>query len=214
MRTLTCRNWGGLGIVISLLAIVLALPATVAAQTNSGTNEEVKVIAHLPLSGIHVNEMFLQRRGNKDYLYLHRPTRQAFALVDVSKPEKPVLLERVALQEPARTQVDLDASNPLLAISVAPDDHPHPMQAKANADGQPGAASLPTETLRLLDLSNPKNPRVLKSFSGVTSFLPDDSRKLIYIVNQEGLTIVRHRQSRPMPLCTSEDALTQEPNCQ
>jgi len=215
MRTVTCRNRGGLVTVISLLAALLVLAVSVAAQFNSRTDEEVKVVAHMKLQGIHVNEMFVQHRGDQDYLYLHRPTRQAFAVVDVSKPERPVLLERAAMQEPSHTQVGVDAANPALAIAVVPEDQPRAVPAKAATGGdRTTAATLPTETLRLLDLSNPKKPRVLKSFTGVTSFLPDDSRKLIYVVSGDELTIVRHWQSQPMPLCTSEDALTQEPNCQ
>lgn len=215
MRTMTCRNWGGLVTVISLLAALLALPAILAAQSNSQTDEQVKVVAHLKLQGIHVNEMFVQHRDDKDYLYLHRPTRQAFAVVDVSKPESPVLVERATMAEASRAQVGVEMMNPALAIAVAPEEHAHAVPAKAAAseDAKP-AANLPTETLRLMDLSNPKHPRVLKMFSRVTSFLPDDSRRLIYIVSGDELTIVRHWQSRPMPLCTSEDALTQEPNCQ
>jgi len=215
MKTLTCRNWGGLGIVISLLAILLALPAVVAAQSKSGEAEEsVKVIAHIELPRMHVNSMFVQRRDDKYFLYLHRPTKQAFAVVDVTRPEKPVLVERATLSEPAHSNVQVNAAEPLLAISVTPEDNPGARAASASSGGEPAAVILPTETVKLLDLSNPKHPKTLKSFNGVTSYLPDDSRKLIYIVNQEGLTIVRHRQSQPMPFCTSADALTQEPNCQ
>ncbi len=215
MRTVTCRNWGGLAIVISLLSMMLALPSSVAAQSSPGAIEEVKVIGHLKLTGIHVNEMFVQHRNDKDYLYLHRPTRQAFALVDVTKPGKPVLIERTTLAEEPRAQVNVDAANPSLAIAVAPEDRAGVVPTKATAGGAPAqAVALPTETLRIMDLSDPKHARVLKTFAGVTSFLPDDSRKLIYIVSGDELTIVRHRQLRPMPLCTSEDALTFEPNCQ
>jgi len=215
MRTVTCRNWGGLVSMIFLLSVMMALPVALAAQSNPETTEEVKVVARMALPRIHVNEMFVQHRNDRDYLYLHRPTRQAFALVDVTNPERPVLVERATMPEPARSQVEVDAVNSALAITVTPEDHARAFPAKANFTGDSGtAAQLPTETIRLMDLSNPKHPRVLKTFTGVTSFLPDDSRKLIYIVNAEGLTIVRHRQSRPMPLCTSEDALTQEPNCQ
>jgi len=213
MKTVTSRKWGGLVIVISLLALLLQPASRLAAQTNPATEESVKVVARLALPGIHVNQMFVQHRDDKDYLYLHRPTRQAFALVDVTSPEKPVLLERAAMQGPASTNVD--PANPSLAIAVAQENQGRAVEVRTSEKGQPAAgAGLPTETIRLMDLSNPKHPRVLKTFAGVTSFLPDDSRKLIYIVNQDGLTIVRHRQTRPMPLCMSADALTQEPNCQ
>ncbi len=215
MRTETCGYRGGLVIVISLLALSLAAPATTAAQSSAGpVQEHVKVLAHLALPGMHVNEMFVQHRNDRDYLYLHRPTRKAFALIDVTRPNKPVLVERAMLSEPPHGRVDVDPNNPAIVISVAPEDHPAVAPSKAEPDAGTQPAVLPTETIRFLDLSDPQHPKTLKSFSGVTSFLPDDARKLVYIVNQEGLWIVSHRQSRPMPLCTSEDALMQDPNCQ
>ena len=215
MRTTTCRNWGGLVIVISLFAALLLVPANAAAQSRSGTAEEhVKVVAHMELPGMHVNGMFVQHRDDRDYLYLHRPTRKAFAVVDVTKAQKPVLVERETLSEPVHTRVEVSAVEPLLAIAVGPEDNAAGRPSKTNSANDPSSTVLPTETVRLLDLSDPQHPKTLKTFTGVTSFLPDDARRLIYIVNQEGLWIVSHRQSRPMPFCTSADALTQQPNCQ
>ena len=201
MRTVTCKNRGGLGTLISLLFVSLAFPAVAGAQ------EQMKVVGHLALPGIHVNGMFVQHRDGKDYLYLHRPVKQAFAVVDVSKPQKPVLVERATMAEASHAQV-VDTTNPSLAISVTAEN------AQGTSTAPVQAVSLPTETLKLLDLSDPKHPKVIKSFSGVTSFLPDDTRKLIYIQNADGLTNIHHPQVQPMPLSTSEDALTQQPNCQ
>ena len=215
MRTQTCRIRGGLVIVISLLAIVLGAPADGAAQSSTGAAEEqVKVVGHLALPGIHVNQMFTQSRDGKHYLYLHRPTKQAFAVVDVSKPEKPVLLEKATLREPPQARLDVNSDNTLLAIAVSPEGNEGASEVQAKAGASAPAALLPTETVRLMDLSDPKHPKTLKTFTGVTSMLPDDNRKLIYIVNNEGLWLVRHRQSRPMPMCSSADALIQDPNCQ
>ena len=213
MKTVTSKNWGGLVIVISLLAVSLALAATAAGQSSS-EQEQVKVVAHLDLTGMHVNEMFVQRHDDKYFLYLHRPIKQAFAVVDVTKPHKPVLVDRATLTDVPHERVEVNSLNPSLAITVAPEDRPGMTPIKGTSGGDPPALTLPTETVRLVDLTNPKQPKTLKTFSGVTSFLPDDSRRLIYIVNQEGLWIISHRQTRPMPFCTSADALTQEPNCQ
>jgi len=213
MKTVTCKNWGGLVIVISLLAVSLALAATALAQS-SPEQQQVKVVAHLDLSGMHVNGMFVQRHDGKYFLYLHRPIKQAFAVVDVTKPNKPLLVDRATLTDAPHERVEVNSLNPSLAISVSQDDRAAAASSKANPAGDPPAITIPSETVRLVDLSDPKQPKTLKSFSGVTSFLPDDSRRLIYIVNQEGLWIISHRQTRPMPFCTSADALTQEPNCQ
>ncbi|HXZ18456.1 MAG TPA: hypothetical protein VEG63_00815 [Candidatus Acidoferrales bacterium] len=215
MRTLTCRNWGGLVIVISLIAVLLALPTTAPAQHKQGDNEEsVRVVAHIELPRMHVNGMFVQQRGKKSYLFLHRPVKQAFAVVDVTKPEKPVIVERSTLAGTSEARTEVSPSAPMLAITVTPDGNPAAGAAGAKPAGEMAEVVLPSETVSLVDLSDPKHPKTLKTFKGVTSYVPDDSRKLIFIVNPEGLWVVRHWQFRPMPLCTSEDALMFEPNCQ
>jgi hypothetical protein len=215
MKTQTCMIRGGVVMVICLFAIVWAAVPGGAAQSSQGSGEEqVKLVGHLALPGIHVNSMFTQSRNGKYYLFLHRPTRQAFALVDVSKPDKPVLLEKATLTEAPLARVDVNPANPTLAIAVAPEEKGGTTAAQTNSGEAAPAVVLPTETVRLVDLSDPKHPKTLKTFTGVTSMLPDDARRLIYIVNHEGLWVVRHQQSHPMPLCTTEDALIQAPNCQ
>jgi len=42
---------------------------------------------------------------------------------------------------------------------------------------------------------------------------PEDARKLVYLVNGEGLWIASHHMTHPIPLCDSEAALTPLPNC-
>jgi len=201
--------------VITILAVMLAAVPCGAAQTGNGASEaQIKVVGHLALPEIHVNQMFTQNRDGKHYLYLHRPTRQAFALVDVTRADKPVLVEKATLQAASRSTTHVNATNSGLAIAVSPEGTAGATPAPASAGTPAPSVPLPTETVRLLDLSDPTHPKTLKTFAGVTSMLPDDSRKLIYIVNSEGLWIVRHQQVRPMPMCNSEDALIQDPNCQ
>ena len=62
--------------------------------------------------------------------------------------------------------------------------------------GTVGGSGYPTQSVRVLDLSDPANPRTLQSFSGVTSILADDEHNLIYIANNEGLWILRHEQEQ------------------
>jgi hypothetical protein len=52
------------------------------AQTPAG-QEQIKVLGHLPLESMHVNQMFVQQRGDQVYLFLHRPRKDAYAVVDV-----------------------------------------------------------------------------------------------------------------------------------
>jgi hypothetical protein len=65
-----------------------------------------------------------------------------------------------------------------------------------------------------MDLSDPKHPRTIRTFNGVTSILPDDTRKLVFIASNEGLSVLSHKQPFHLPLCTSEDAMEPDPECQ
>lgn len=74
-----------------------------------------------------------------------------------------------------------------------------------------------TETLKVLDLSDPANPRTILTFSGVTSTLADDARNLVYITNSDGLWILKHAPEQAMPwdahACRSEDASSDTASC-
>jgi len=73
---------------------------------------------------------------------------------------------------------------------------------------------LPTETVKFLDMSDPNNVTSVKTITGVTSVYADDAHELVYLVNEEGLWIVRHYMPPAEHLCGSGDALNPLPNCQ
>jgi hypothetical protein len=204
-----------LAMTVSVLLCFLAVVSRAPAQTSNNPEtasglktisgkEQIKILGHLPLNGMHVNQMFTQRRGDKVYLFLHRPTKDAFAVVDVTNPNKPSLVSRDVLQEKSGEQVQT-APGSALAIAVTPEN-----------GGQAGAApvNLPTETVQLVDMSDPKNAKSLKKFTGVTSVYSDDGRKLVYLVNGEGLWVIGHHMTHPLPMCNSEASLTPVPDCQ
>ena len=168
-------------------ALVLAAPfflpshAQVAAQ-NNGDKEMIKVVAHLTLPGSPVRQIFLQSEGSRQYVYLQQNVH--FTVVDVTDPGKAQIVERVA---PGGRLTEVGAG---LAIAVKSD--------------QPGDAPVPTQTVKLMDMTDPKNPRTAKTFAGVTSIYSDDARHLIFLTNSDGLWVIKHSQSHRLPLCTSE----------
>jgi hypothetical protein len=201
-------------ILLGLCSLVVASGVR-AQNTNPGSasgmqiptqgTEHIRVVGHLPLQNMQVNQMFVQQRGSKYYLFLHRPTKQAYAVVDVTKPENPMLTTRDTLKEASGTQVADTAPGSAFAIAVTPENAP---------ENESAAAPLHSETVQFVDMSNPKSAKTVKIFKGVTSIYPDDSRKLVYLVNGDGLWIVSHNMTHPLPLCNSESALTPEPDCQ
>jgi len=143
-----------------------------------------------------VKQILQQRRGEKGYLFLRR-AKNAFAIVHVTNAAKPVLLDRNALPEPTAGNISLPPSESALAIAFVPDRR----SGSIAAASAPGAANLPTETVRLIDLSDPQHPNTVRTFEGVTSVAIDDSRKLVFLANNGGLWIVSHRELA-LPVCS------------
>ncbi len=196
-------------VAVTLISLLAALAPAKDAPPNKPTDVPATVIAHLPLPQATGNQMLLQRENGKNYLYVQQASKQGFMIVDVSKPEKPNLLKRTADSNQA-TAGNLEMVSPDVAIAESPDKTPTTLSSSNH----------PTETVRVLDLADPRNPKTLQEFTGVTSLLPDGGHGLIYLTNNEGLWILRYNRPAPLepagkkPPCDSESAImAMPPDC-
>jgi len=192
------------------LALLLLLPAALfSASEPKPTDVPATVIAHLPLPEPTGSQMLLQRENGKHYLYVQQAAKQGFMVVDVSKPDKPSLLKRTA-ESNQSTSGNLEMVSPDVAIAEAPEKTPTTLSS----------SSRPTETVRVLDLSDPRNPKTLETFNKVTSILPDGGHGFIYLTNNEGLWILRYNHpaliepAKKKPLCDSNsEIMAMPPDC-
>lgn len=214
MKILSKPNLGNSVRTVLILLTVLAGMASTGFAKDKST-EQVSVIAHLSLSGAPVTRMFLEEEGGRQYLYIQQPSKEGFTIVDVTKPNKPNVIKRTILPN-ATASGNLQMVDGGIAIAETRDKSPEtegpgkePATAKAGGTAKP---HIP-ETIRVLDVSDPANPRTLKTFEGVTSILPDSGHHLIYITNNEGLWILRHQHERPRHLCDSEEVFSPIANC-
>jgi hypothetical protein len=191
------------GPILSAIAGAGEQPAT------KPTDLPATVIAHLHLPQATGSQMLLQKEDKKQYLYVQQVSKQGFMIVDVSKPESPTLLKRSAESNQA-TSGNLEMVSPDVAIAEAPEKTPTTLTSSSH----------PTETVRVLDLSDPHNPKTLETFNKVTSLLPDLGHGLIYLTNNEGLWILRYDRpsllepAKKKPLCDSEsEIMAMPPDC-
>lgn len=202
LRTLT---------LVFSLSLLQAFAASASEQpTSKPTDVPATVIAHLPLPQATGSQMLLQKEKGKVYLYIQQAAKQGFMIVDVSKPELPTLLKRTAESNQA-TSGNLEMVSPEIAIAEAPEKTPTTLTSNSH----------PTETVRVLDLSDPKNPKTLETFNKVTSLLPDGGHGLIYLTNNDGLYVLRYSHpsrfepAKTKPPCTSESEIqAMPPDCQ
>jgi LVIVD repeat len=190
--------------------VPVLISATVARASDPAppkpTDVPATVIAHLPLPQATGNQMLLQKENGKEYLYVQQASKQGFMIVDVSKPEKPNLLKRSAQSDQA-TSGSLDIVSPDVAIAQAPE----------KTSGTLTSSNHPTETVRVLDLSDPRNPKTLETFTKVTSVLPDGAHGLLYIANSDGLWVLRYNRpsllepAKKKARCDSESEIAAMP---
>ncbi|MGD0416630.1 MAG: hypothetical protein ABSA80_14820 [Terriglobales bacterium] len=194
---------------LSLLLLLVALATASEQPAPKPTEVPATVIAHLALPQATGSQMLLQRENEKHYLYVQQAGKQGFMVVDVTKPEKPSLLKRTA-ESNQSTAGNLQMVSPDVAIAEAPEKTPATLTSNSH----------PTETVRVLDLSDPRNPKTLETFNKVTSILPDGGHGLIYLTNNEGLWILRYNRpsllepAKKKPPCDSEsEIMAMPPDC-
>src|SRR6202795_4325271 len=168
-------------LVPSLLLMASMLASASEQPATKPTDLPATVIAHLPLPQATGNQMLLQKENGKQYLYVQQAGKQGFMVVDVTKPEKPNLLKRTAESNQA-TSGNLEMVSPDVAIAEAPEKTPTTLTSSSRA----------TETVRVLDLSDPRNPKTLETFNKVTSLLPDGGHGQIYLTNDAGLWLLSY----------------------
>ena len=115
------------------------------------------VVAHVALSGAPASDMLLDENSGKQYLYIGANSKEGLTVVDVTKPDQPNVIKRLAWPDQASTG-RLQMVNGGLALAEVPDHG-------SAADSLP----LSTRTVKVIDWSDPANPRTVLSFSGVTS---------------------------------------------
>jgi hypothetical protein len=100
--------------------------------------------------------------------------------------------------------------SPVFAIADAPQKTPATLTSSSRA----------TETVRVLDLSDPRNPKTLETFNKVTSLLPDGGHGLLYLTNNEGLWVLRYNHpsflepAKKKPPCDSNsEIMAMPPDC-
>jgi hypothetical protein len=194
---------------LSLLLLSSLLAGASEQPVPKPTDVPATVIAHLPLPQATGSQMLLQTENGKHYLYVQQAAKQGFMVVDVSKPEKPSLLKRTAESNQA-TSGNLEMVSPDVAIAEAPEKTPATLTSSSH----------PTETVRVLDLSDPRNPKTLETFTKVTSLLPDGGHSLLYLTNNEGLWILRYNHpsllepAKKKPPCDSNsEIMAMPPDC-
>jgi hypothetical protein len=154
---------------------VFAKPAKAVKAPEPG----IAVVAHVALQGGAADQLFA-REGPKNQilLYVVQDAGRSISVVDITAPARASLVKRLDTEPQALGgHVVTIGTNTLAVESDIP----------RVPDAPPAV-----RTVRFFDLSDPATPRVALQFERVSTYILDASRSLIYLVNSEGLWIIRH----------------------
>jgi hypothetical protein len=171
---------------ITLLAVFAALIPSASAKDKKpkdSPKDEIQVIGHVPLADGPVRRFLLTEHYGRAYLYAEREAGNSVTLIDVSKAAQPSIVADLPNAG--------DDSGSLTMVSGT---------AALVSSSAVQSAQAP-QTIRIMDFSDPRNPKLAREFTGVTAVTRDERRGLVFIANGEGLWILQQR------LATDPDAL-------
>ena len=169
---------------LSLILLAGVVCASTAAAKNKKVKaqpappkDEIEVIGHIPLTGGAITRFSSTQHYSSYYLYAEHAGSKNVTLIDVTKVGQPAVLADMAYSPDGGSQ------GLLLVAGTA---------ALVNSEqGSSAATSAATQSLKIMDFSDPQNPKVAREFTGVTAIGRNDPRGLIYVANADGIWILK-----------------------
>jgi hypothetical protein len=161
--------------VSKFTAAILAVGITLAPVVDANAGSEkpdgkpTDVVAHVELSGGPATRMLLVKKGSKRFLLVWLSSSAGVAVLDVTDSSRPRALD--ATVGASGTPVN---EIEILAVTLS-------VFGKSEAESTVTVSAEPAEIQR---------------FPGVTTFVTDKARRLIYAANTEGLWIVKTKQKQ------------------
>lgn len=180
---LTTKSYAVSALIIAELLLRGGSPAFArkSARVAEPSNDRIEVIGHLALDGTGVTGVLTAEHWRRNYLYLNSAGK--ITVVDVTNASIPKIESeyRYSLQD-AHPQIQVVVGNAALL-----------------ADVQPVSTNIP-RTISIMSFADPAKPTLVRQFTGITGYLIDSHRGLIYIVNNEGVWIINQKPARDLEL--------------
>jgi hypothetical protein len=180
-----------LGAVLALLVLAgTTFAHAVRGDKHAIPADSIDVIGHLALANESVTRLRTSEHWRREFLELQDSTHRLLTLVDVTDATHPAVVKQLHLPKGAAdsTLAALVGDVGLLTV----------------ADTQLPAARI--SSVSVVSFADPDHPATLQKFNNVSAFRTDEGRGLIYLVDKDGLWILREK---PAPDKELEQQYTQ-----
>ncbi|HLH45031.1 MAG TPA: hypothetical protein VKV74_18725 [Bryobacteraceae bacterium] len=138
------------------------------------SQDAIEVVGHVPAGGGTVTQLFLTQHFSSYYLYAEHEGGRNVTLIDVSDASQPLFLFDLP-------SLPSGSAGRFLAVAGT---------AALITDPSPSPARAAPQTIRAMDYSDPKQPKAVREFAGVTALSADPRRGLIFLANPDGIWIL------------------------
>lgn len=146
-------------------------------QPKATPQDQISVSGHIVVSGGPILRFIATQHYDRSYVYAERAPGQPITILDVTKPNQPVIVSQFDASSGATNLVAVAGTAALSGTAVTP--------VNSSAD----TAKPSVQTIRLMDLSDPASPKVTRQFDGVTA-VEKLSAGLILLADPEGVWVL------------------------
>ncbi len=154
----------------TILFLVAMLSGATGLSAKSQKTALDDVVAHLSLNGNDAAVIAQRQVQGHHYVFISQPSQKAVIVLDVTNPKKPRVTKNVDYPGGAQSAGEIFGTNLLLV--------------KGEKAGEYGPTGI-------VAFGAPEGVDGSQPFTGLTSFLADEDRGLVYFTNADGLWIVR-----------------------
>ncbi len=161
----------------TILFLVAMLSGATGLSAKSKKTPLDDVVAHLSLNGNDAVAIAQREVQGKHYVFINQPSKKAVIVLDVTNPKKPKVTKTVEYPGGAQSVGEVFGTNLLLVKGE-----------KAEGRGEYGPTGI-------VAFGGPEGVDGSQPFTGLTSFLADEDRGLVYFTNADGLWILRAKHT-------------------
>jgi hypothetical protein len=134
--------------------------------------DQIAIQSHLQLAGAPITGFIATQHYSRSYVYAERGAGNPVALIDVTDTAHPVVVSEIPMAV---------GSSALLSVA-----------GTAAIAGQSSASKEPApQSVSIMDFSNPAQPKVTKTFDGITALERVSNGSVILIANKEGVWVLK-----------------------
>jgi hypothetical protein len=164
-----------------LFSFALLLLATanfpLAAKSKKATppppQDQIEVLANVPVNGDSITRFTVTQHYNRDYLYAEHASQKTLTLIDITNPRHPQLL----------ANLDMASASLLTAAGDV-------ALVRSNA---PAATTTSVQTISIMNFSDRAHPQTVRQFANVSTIKLDDRLGLIILADEKGIWILKRK---------------------